>query len=95
MKHLPEVPHNWAALSVDHDDAVQVPHAAAGQRCNAALGSGHGLWRHCTVETYVIMMMLQRDPGAAETVGVDQLSGFKGEASHTSSLMSGRILSQA
>ena len=36
-----------------------------------------------------IMMMLQRDPGAAEATGADQLSGCKGEASHTPSLMSG------
>ena len=48
-KHLPEVPHNGAALSVHHDDAMQVTHAAARERCNAALGSGHGLWRHCMV----------------------------------------------
>ena len=49
VRHLPKVPHNGAALSVHHDDAVQVTHAAAGQRCNAALGSSHGLGRHCMV----------------------------------------------
>ena len=49
VRHLPEVPHDRAALSVHHDDAVQIAHAAAGQCCNAALGPGHGLWRHCTV----------------------------------------------
>ena len=63
VRHSPEVPHNRAVLSMHHDDAVQITPAAADQRENAALGSGHGLWRHCMV-AYLITMMLQRDPGA-------------------------------
>lgn len=92
VKHLPKVPHNGAALSVDHDDAVQVPHAAAGQRCNAALGSGHGFWRHCTVEIRYHDDASKRSCSCTDS-WCGPARGFEKEPSHTRSSMSGRPLS--